>query len=164
MLTPARRGPVDNTSDCKSIRPRIEPHRQHLMSEYHFHSQITSSTIASGNPTSEMKDKRYNNSIKKYFGFWMNWSAFRVTLGPFVDELRGVHVVQRGTGNATIHSTVHVDAICSVPRSSLVENTWPPDGVIGEERIILLKWRKSACLGDVRPQKLAPILIKLLWH
>jgi len=53
MLSQAHRGPVDNTSDCKSKRSRIEPHRRHKMSKYHFQSQNTMSTNTSNNPTLE---------------------------------------------------------------------------------------------------------------
>ena len=45
--------PVEYTSDVESIRPRIEPHRRHYMSEFRFHIQNTMSTITSGNSTYE---------------------------------------------------------------------------------------------------------------
>jgi len=73
-----------------------------------------------------MKDKRYNSSIKKYFGFGI--SAFRVTLGPFVDGQRGIHVVKRDTLHSTIHSTIHVHATYLVQRCIYVEITLRPDG------------------------------------
>jgi len=54
-----------------------------------------------------------------------------VTLGPFVDGQRGIHVEKRDTLHSTIHSTIHVDATYLVQRCTYVEITLRPDGEHG---------------------------------
>ena len=69
MLTQAHRRPVDNTSDYKTKRPRIEPHRRHNMREYYFHWQITMSTNTIDNPTLENEKWKVQSLNQKKFWF-----------------------------------------------------------------------------------------------
>jgi len=54
---------MDNTSDCQTDRPRIEPHRRLKMSNTFIH-KIPWVPIQVAVQRKKMKDKRYNSSIK----------------------------------------------------------------------------------------------------